>query len=94
MADNILGARPMLKKDETKLVTIPEHNILQLMNKMEILERKMQDTSAFLGLYNEMKELEAKFMESVGAAEGNRYQLSDSVKKRIKLRKDKIARKG
>ncbi|MDD4877751.1 MAG: hypothetical protein PHO02_01795 [Candidatus Nanoarchaeia archaeon] len=73
--------------------TIPEHNILQIMNKMEILEKKMQDTSAFLGLYNEMKELEAKFLESVKNAEASAYQLSDQVKKRIKIRKDKILRK-
>ena len=77
----------------TKPVTIPEHNILQIMNKMEILERKMQDTAAFLGLYNEMKELEAKFLEAVQNAESNTYALSEQVKKRIRMRKDKIIRK-
>lgn len=82
------------KRDEAqKLITIPEHNILQLLNKIEILEKKMQDTAAFLGLYNEMKDLEAKFMEVVQNAESGAYQLSDNVKKRIKMRKDKILRK-
>lgn len=82
------------KKDTAqKPLTIPEHNILQLMNKMEILEKKMQDTAAFLGLYNEMKELEIKFMDSVQAAEASKYPLTDAVKKRIKIRKDKMARK-
>lgn len=77
----------------TKPVTIPEHNILQIMNKMEILEKKMQDTAAFLGLYNEMKDLEAKFLEAVQNAEAGTYPLSDNVKKRIKVRKEKILRK-
>ncbi|MFA5887537.1 MAG: hypothetical protein WC852_02405 [Candidatus Nanoarchaeia archaeon] len=82
------------RKDEaTKPLTIPEHNILQLMNKMEILEKKMQDTAAFLGLYNEMKDLELKFAESVQAAETSNYPLTDAVKKRIRIRKEKIARK-
>lgn len=76
-----------------KPVTIPEHNILQIMNKIEILEKKMQDTSAFLGLYNEMRELEAKFLEAVQNAEAGTYLLSEQVKKRIKVRKDKILKK-
>ncbi|MDI6737658.1 MAG: hypothetical protein QME12_04020 [Nanoarchaeota archaeon] len=73
--------------------TIPEHNLLQLMNKIEIIEKKMQDTSAFLGLYNEMRELEAKFLEAVQNAEAGTYPLSDNVKKRIKLRKEKILKR-
>lgn len=76
-----------------KTVTIPEHNILQIMNKMEILEKKMQDTAAFLGLYNEMKDLEARFLEAVQNAEAGAYPISDNVKKRIKVRKEKILRK-
>ena len=81
------------RKDEAqKPLTIPEHNILQLMNKMEILEKKMQDTAAFLGLYNEMKDLELKFAESVQAAETSNYPLTDAVKKRIRIRKEKIAK--
>ena len=76
-----------------KAVTIPEHNILQIMNKIEILEKKMSDTSVFLALYNEMKDLEAKFIEAVQNAESNTYALSEQAKKRIKIRKDKILKR-
>lgn len=93
--DTIPITRPVIKKPEAenKLLTIPEHNILQLMNKMEILEKKMSDTAAFLGLYNEMKELEAKFMEAIEALDARGYKMADNVNKRVKVRKDKISRR-
>ncbi|MBU2638302.1 MAG: hypothetical protein KJ955_04985 [Nanoarchaeota archaeon] len=69
---------------------IPEHNILQLLNKMEILEKKMGDTAEYLSLYSELKDMETKFLEAVDNVETRNYELSESVKKRIKLRKDKI----
>ncbi len=72
---------------------IPEHNILQLLNKMEILEKKMTDTAEYLSLYNELKDMEAKFLEAVGNVEERSYELSEAVKKRIKLRNDKILKK-
>lgn len=72
---------------------IPEHNILQLLNKVEILEKKMGDTAEYLTLYNELREMEDKFLEAVENAEAHNYELSAAVKKRIKLRKDKILKR-
>lgn len=72
---------------------IPEHNILQLLNKMEILEKKMGDTAEFLCLYDELKDMESKFLEAVDNVEAHNYALSEAVKKRIKLRKDKILKR-
>ena len=86
-------AQRLPEKEGAKPLTIPEHNILQLLNKMEILEKKMHDTSVFLTLYNELRDLEAKFLEAVDAAEANSYNISEPVRKRIKMRKDKILRK-
>ncbi|HII16199.1 MAG TPA: hypothetical protein HA362_07895 [Nanoarchaeota archaeon] len=87
------GQKLQRKEEGPKPLTIPEHNILQLLNKMEILEKKMHDTSVFLALYNELRDLETRFVEAVDAAEANNYAISESVKKRIKMRKDKILRK-
>lgn len=72
---------------------IPEHNILQLLNKMEILEKKMGNTAEYLCLYNELKDMESQFLEAVENVEAHNYELSEPVKKRIKIRKDKILKK-
>lgn len=72
---------------------IPEHNIDMLMRDIESLERKMKDTSNYLSLFYEMKELEEKFMKNVEFIEKQNIQIGPDIKKRIEYRKGIIERK-
>jgi len=72
---------------------IPEHNINMLMIDIETLERKMKDTSNYLALFYEMKELEDKFMKSLEFIEKQNIDIGSNIKKRIEYRKGIITKK-
>lgn len=74
--------------------TIPEGNVITLLNKIEALEREMKGGDNYLSLYHDMKNLEEKFMRMAEQIERHNFQISQDTKKRIILRKDKIESKN
>lgn len=74
--------------------TIPEGNVVNLLNKIEALEREMKGGDNYLSLYHDLKNLEEKFMRMAEQIERHNFQISQDTKKRIILRKDKIESKN
>lgn len=73
--------------------TLPESNVVVLLTKIEALERQMKDSSNYLSLYYDMKNLEEKFLRMAEQIERHNFQISADTKKRIISRKEKIEAK-
>jgi polyhydroxyalkanoate synthesis regulator phasin len=91
--DVIVDRAPQTTVFREKPKNIPEHNIDMLMRDIEALERKMKDTSNYLALFYEMKELEEKFMKNVEFIEKQNIDIGPDIRKRVEYRKGIIERK-
>jgi polyhydroxyalkanoate synthesis regulator phasin len=90
---DIIIDRPQTMVFRERPHNIPEHNIDILMRDIESLEKKMKDTSNYLSLFYEMKELEEKFMKNIEFIEKQNIDIGPDIKKRIEFRKNIIEKK-